>query len=313
MLALVTGAAGFIGSHLSEALLDRGWEVRGVDNFSDYYPRRFKEDNLAGLRRRGVFSLVETDLSAADPAPLLDGADAVFHLAAQAGVRKSWGRDFAIYVQSNMLATQRLLEACRERRLLRFVFASSSSIYGDSADLPLKESSLPQPVSPYGVTKAAGEHLCRLYHVNFGVPAVSLRFFTVYGPRQRPDMAFHRFLKAIDAGETFRVFGDGGQSRDFTYVGDIVAGALAALDGRPGEAYNLGGGHRLALRDVIAMMEDIAGRKARIVFEATAKGDVRHTAADMSKAAADLGYRPAGELAAGLRAELEWLRRIYGA
>ena len=312
MLALVTGAAGFIGSTLSERLLELGWRVRGVDSFSDYYPRWIKERNLTDLVGQDSFELIETDLETAPADDLLEGVGAVFHLAAQAGVRASWGEEFRIYTDTNILATQRLLEASRKRSLTRFVFASSSSVYGDALSLPTSEESGFAPVSPYGVSKLAGDQLCRLYFRNFDLPTVALRFFTVYGPRQRPDMAFHRFLKALILGETIRVFGDGSQSRDFTFVGDIVEGALAALEGRPGEAYNLGGNRPVKLREVIGMMERLTGRKARLELLPTAFGDVRHTAADISKAGRDLGYRPAFGLEEGLARELTWLKETFG-
>ena len=244
--ALVTGAAGFIGSHLVDRLLADGYEVVGVDSFEDYYPRPFKEANLVAARASERFTLVEQSLlelgrdatggataagaSAGDvegpPAldGLLAGVDCVFHLAAQAGVRASWGASFSIYTDNNVLATQFLLEACRRTDVPKVVYASSSSVYGDTDRLPMREDAVCLPVSPYGVTKLAGEHLCRLYHKNHGVPAVALRFFTVYGPRQRPDMAFHRFLRAMTEGRELNVFGAGDQTRDFTFVDDIVDG-----------------------------------------------------------------------------------------
>src|SRR5581483_9488384 len=215
---LVTGAAGFIGSNAADALVARGDRVRGVDSFLDYYPRDAKERNLAGLRKSARFEFVEADLVSADLRALLDGIDAVLHFAAQAGVRASWGKDFRIYADSNVLATQRLLEACTEGKR-RLVYSSSSSIYGDAPDLPTVETTLPRPISPYGVTKLAGEHLCRLYTQSFGLPTISLRYFTVYGPRQRPDMAFHRFIRAHLAGRPVTVYDDGDQTRDFTFVG----------------------------------------------------------------------------------------------
>jgi len=234
MRALVTGAAGFIGSTLAERLLRDGADVVGLDCFTDYYPRPLKEHNLAGLRDQPRFRLIESRIQDADLVGLLADRTHVFHLAAQAGVRRSWGRDFAIYTGNNIEATQRLLEACVGRPVERFVYASSSSVYGDSTILPAREDALPQPVSPYGVTKLAAEHLCGLYHVNYGVPAVSLRYFTVYGPRQRPDMAFHRFLRAIILDQPITLYGDGEQTRDFTYVHDVTAAAGRRHDGRPG-------------------------------------------------------------------------------
>src|SRR5215203_4210459 len=223
MKALVTGAAGFIGSHLVSALLDRGTEVVGLDCFTDYYARDIKEANLDVNRRRPRFTFVEARIQDADLATLLDDVSQVFHLAAQAGVRKSWGRDFRIYTDNNVDATQQLLEACLGRPLHRFVYASSSSLYGDNASIPMREDALPQPVSPYGVTKLAAEQLCHLYKVNHGVPTTALRYFTVYGPRQRPDMAFNRFIRASLDGQPISLYGDGEQTRDFTFVSDAVA------------------------------------------------------------------------------------------
>lgn len=311
MLALVTGAAGFIGSTLCRELLNRGWSVKGIDSFTDYYPRPMKEANLAGITDRRAFSFIEADLLEVDCRELVRDVGAVFHLAAQAGVRASWGTEFDHYCNTNILATQRLLEAAKEAGTERFVFASSSSVYGDSLALPTKEDAPLKPVSPYGVSKAAGDNLCRLYFRNFGLHTVALRYFTVYGPGQRPDMAFHRFLKAISLGEEIRLFGDGSQSRDFTYVDDIVAGTIGALEGRPGQAYNIGGDRNIVLSEVIEMMEDIIGREARINYLETAAGDVRHTSADIASAASDFGYRAATDLREGLTRELAWLKSVY--
>ncbi len=261
MKALVTGAAGFIGSNLSTALTDAGVDVVGLDAFTDYYSRRIKEQNVEPLRGRRSFTLVEAALQSADLPALLDGVTHVFHLAAQAGVRKSWGRDFTVYTSHNVDATQRLLEAVKDHPLARLVYASSSSVYGDAVSLPMREDAVPQPVSPYGVTKLAAEHLCGLYHTNYGVPAVSLRFFTVYGPGQRPDMGFHRFLRAAHLGEPIAIYGDGEQTRDFTYVGDVVAALLAAGNrGQPGGVYNIGGGSRVSINQVLASIETLVGR-----------------------------------------------------
>ncbi len=311
MRCVVTGAAGFIGSHLSRALLDRSWEVRGVDCFADFYPRQMKEANLADLRGREGFELMEEDLVTCDLGPVLEGADAVIHLAAQAGVRTSWGRDFKTYTDSNILATQRLLESCRHPWGGRFVFASSSSVYGETQDLPLGEEAPLLPLSPYGVSKLAAERLCRLYWKNFGVSTVSLRYFTVYGPGQRPDMSFHRFIKAMLTGETFRIFGTGEQSRDFTYVGDAVEVTINALTaGTPGTAYNVGGGNRVSLKEVVAIMARLTGAEPRIVYQEFEKGDMMHTMADASLAAEDLGYAPKVGIEEGLAAEVEWLRGV---
>ncbi|MBU6281229.1 NAD-dependent epimerase/dehydratase family protein [bacterium] len=308
MQVLVTGAAGFIGSNAVEALLARGDRVRGVDAFLDYYPRAVKERNLARARAHPSFEFVEADLVHAELEPLLEGVDAVLHFAAQAGVRASWGRDFRIYADVNVLGTQRLLEASTARRP-RFVYSSSSSIYGDAPDLPTVETTLPRPVSPYGVTKLAGEHLCRLYAQSAGVPTVSLRYFTVYGPRQRPDMAFHRFIRSHLEGRAVTVYDDGLQTRDFTYVGDAVAANLLALDrGAPGSVYNVGGGSRVSVNDVLAMIGELAGRPVEVRREERQRGDVRDTHASTDLARGELGWRPETTLRAGLAAEIEWLR-----
>jgi nucleoside-diphosphate-sugar epimerase len=309
MKAVVTGAAGFIGSHLTESLLADGREVVGVDAFVDYYPREVKERNLARARDHRSFRLVEGSVQGMDLAPVLDGASQVFHLAAQAGVRASWGRDFAVYTDNNVLATQRLLEASVASRVPRLVYASSSSVYGDAASLPLQEETACRPVSPYGVTKLAAEHLANLYHASMGVPVVSLRYFTVYGPRQRPDMAFHRFLEAARDGSPIRLFGDGRQTRDFTYIDDIVAATRAAADsGRPGGVYNVGGGERVALSDVIGRIERVTGRRLEVIREGAQKGDMRDTFADTSAARRDLGFRSTVALDDGLAREWEWIR-----
>jgi nucleoside-diphosphate-sugar epimerase len=306
---VVTGAAGFIGSHLTESLLADGHEVTGVDAFTDYYPRPTKERNLEKSRSHGKFRLVEGRLQDLDLRPLLDGVDRVFHLAAQAGVRASWGREFAHYTDHNVLATQRLLEAARAAEGPRVVYASSSSVYGDAPTLPLREDARCEPVSPYGVSKLAAEHLGVLYHRNFGLPVVSLRYFTVYGPRQRPDMAFHRFLKAARDAEPIHLYGDGGQTRDFTFVSDIVAATRAAADsGRPGSVYNVGGGERVVLSDVLRQIEGVTGRRLTIVRDEVQKGDMRDTFADTTAARRDLGFRSTVALAQGLEREWEWIR-----
>ena len=308
MKALVTGAAGFIGSHLCAALLDKGATIVAVDAFTDYYPRSVKERNLDENRRRSGFTFIETALQDADLPALLDGASHVFHLAAQAGVRKSWGRDFRTYTDNNVDATQKLLEACVGRPLHRFVHASSSSVYGDRAPIPMKEDALPQPVSPYGVTKMAAEQLGYLYHVNYGVPAVAMRYFTVYGPRQRPDMAFNRFIRAALDGKPITLYGDGEQTRDFTFVADAVAATIAAGErGVPGTAYNIGGGARVSMNQVLQIIERIHGRPLAITREAAQKGDMRDTYADTSLARRDLGVAPAVPLEDGIRAEYRWL------
>lgn len=312
MQFLVTGVAGFIGSQVAERLLELGYQVRGIDCFTDYYSRRLKELNLAACRDHAGFSFLEQDILEASPASLLEGVEVVIHLAAQAGVRRSWGANFQVYTHNNLLSTQRLLELAKEMGLKRLVYASSSSVYGDTRDLPMRETSVCWPVSPYGVSKLAAEHLCTLYHKNFGLDTVSLRYFTVYGPRQRPDMAFHRFIRAQIEGTGIRLYGDGGQSRDFTYVSDIVEATLAAAltPQAKGGIFNIGGGSRVSVNQVIAMLEEITGKQAPIERLAVAKGDVRDTEADTSRARSVLGFDPRFDLKKGLAAEVAWVRQM---
>ncbi len=308
MKALVTGAAGFIGSTLAEKLLDGGATVTGLDCFTDYYARRIKERNVSALGRRPQFDLVESTIQAADLPKLLDGVTHVFHLAAQAGVRKSWGQDFQVYTTNNVEATQVLLEACCHLPLDRFVYASSSSVYGDLVAIPMREDALPQPVSPYGVTKLAAEQLCYLYHVNYALPTVAMRYFTVYGPRQRPDMGFHRFLRAAADGLPIALYGDGEQTRDFTFVADAVAATLAGgLQGIPGHVYNIGGGSRVSINHVLELVGKVTGRPVTVRREPVQKGDMRDTYADTSRARRELGFAPSVSLEQGLEAEYRWL------
>lgn len=299
MRVLVTGAAGFIGSHLVGHLLDQGYTVTGVDSFTDYYDPARKRANVARFVGRPGFQLVEQDLLHAPLQALLHDVDVVFHLAAQPGVRKSWGEDFAVYVERNILATQRLLEAARDRPLRKFVAASSSSVYGDAEAYPTAETVLPRPVSPYGVTKLAAEHLCELYRTTCGVPTVSLRFFTVYGPGQRPDMAFSRIVGAAVRGTPFHLFGDGTQTRDFTYVDDVVTAMVqSAFSDWTGVA-NIGGGARTSMAEVLDLVRSLAGSLEVIRLPAQ-RGDVRHTGADTTMAAEAFGYAPSVSLAEGL-------------
>ncbi len=311
MKVVVTGAAGFIGSHLTESLLADGHEVVGVDAFVDYYPRVVKEANLRQARESfpARFAFLEGSLLDLDLAPVLAGTGQLFHLAAQAGVRASWGRDFALYTDHNVLATQRLLEAAVAAGVPRVVYASSSSVYGDAPSLPLREDAPCRPLSPYGVTKLAAENLGFLYERSYGLPVVSLRYFTVYGPRQRPDMAFHRFMKAAREGVAIEVFGDGRQTRDFTFVDDIVRATRAAADqGRPGCVYNVGGGERIALNDVIDLIREVTGRPLEVRRQGAQKGDMRDTFADTSAARRDLAFRSTVSLRQGLAREWDWIK-----
>jgi nucleoside-diphosphate-sugar epimerase len=312
--SVVTGAAGFIGSHLCERLLREGHRVIGVDAFTEYYPRPVKEANLAALRTHPAFRLVEVDLARERLQPVVAEADVIFHQAGQPGVRASWGKDFDVYVEHNIRATQRLLEAAKgSSRLQRLVFASSSSVYGQAQDLPLREETVPRPYSPYGVTKLAAEHLCALYHANHGVPTVALRYFTVYGPRQRPDMGFHRFIEAALEDRPIVLYGDGEQTRDFTYVADAVEANWLALGPEAvGQVFNIGGGSRSSVNQVLAALEEILGRPVRRERRPPQPGDVRHTWADTTRARSVLGFAPRVALREGLARQVEWLRRSSG-
>jgi len=299
MAFLVTGCAGFIGSSTALELLRRGYRVRGIDRFSDYYSRALKEKNITTLKDFGQFKFIEDDLVSVDLGELLEGIDVVIHDAAQAGVRSSWGKSFDTYIKDNIVSTQRLLEAVKEKKIVKFVYASSSSVYGDVKRLPMNEDMKVSPVSPYGVTKLDAENLVMLYNKNYGVPGIALRYFTVFGPRQRPDMAFHKFIKAILKGEPIEIYGepieiygDGSQTRDFTYISDIVeANITAALSNVEGEVFNIGGGKRIKLNEVRKIMEKIIGIKAKLYFINPQKGDVQDTYADISKAKELLDYR----------------------
>jgi nucleoside-diphosphate-sugar epimerase len=298
MKAIVTGAAGFIGSHLSASLLDHGDEVVGIDCFTDYYSPRRKEANVAALVDRDGFVLNRLDLLSAPLDSLFESADVIYHLAGQPGVRASWGPEFVPYVKRNVLATQRVLEAARDASVWKVVYASSSSVYGNAESYPTVETLRPQPVSPYGVTKLAAEHLCELYRYD-GLPTVSLRFFTVYGPGQRPDMAFSRLVDCAMTGQPFLLYGDGEQSRDFTFVDDIVnAVRLSALSPWTGVA-NIGGGSRTTMNRVIDLVSGLA-RSVDVVRLPAQRGDVRHTSADTTVAREAFGYAPTVPLEEGL-------------
>lgn len=309
MKAVVTGAGGFIGSHLSERLLADGHEVVGIDSFTDYYPRARKEQNLEAARSHRNFSFEELDLVDGNIAGVLEGADFVYHLAGQPGVRPSWGDQFDRYARDNLIATQRLLENLKGSRIKRLVFAGSSSVYGDAEAFPTRESALPRPISPYGVTKLAAEHLTHLYTRNFGIPAVSVRYFTVYGPRQRPDMAFARFMQALADGEPIEVFGDGEQTREFTFVSDAVEGTVkAATSDVVGMVFNLGGGSRVTVNKVLATLEEISKLDLRREYLPAAPGDPRHTGASINLARERLGWEPRVSLREGLTKQWEWFQ-----
>jgi UDP-glucuronate 4-epimerase len=297
MRYLVTGAAGFIGSHLSEALGARGHDHVGVDCFTDYYDVALKEENARDLDVRRL-DLAEDELD-------LDGIDGVFHLAGQPGVR-SFGTDFDHYVRRNILASKRVFEASA-RAGVRVVFASSSSVYGDAERYPTSEDAVPQPISPYGITKLACEQLARAYGKGFGLNAVVLRYFTFYGPRQRPDMAFTRIVAALARGGAFELYGDGLQSRAFTYVGDGVEATVEAMEHAPaGSLYNVGGGTEATMRDAIATLEAIAGRTLELVERPATAGDVRRTSPDTTRIERDLGWTASTSLTNGLTAQWEW-------
>ncbi|KAA0079109.1 NAD-dependent epimerase/dehydratase family protein [Mycolicibacterium sp. P9-64] len=311
MTVLVTGVAGFIGSTLAERLVSDGHEVIGIDNFSDYYDREIKESNISRLADVSDFTLLEGDLNKADLPALLDRVEIVYHQAGQPGVRKSWGTDFADYVDANVCATQRLLEAVRRSApgLTRFVYASSSSVYGDAERYPTLESDRPQPRSPYGVTKLAAEHLVNLYAANFGIPAISLRYFTVYGPKQRPDMAFNRFIALARRGRPLPVHGDGSQIREFTYVDDIVEANVRAGDASvaPGTVVNLSGGASTSVNDVLELLEKIHGEPLQLDRGEPALGDVFRTGGSTERATALLGWEPRVGIEDGLAREYDWL------
>jgi nucleoside-diphosphate-sugar epimerase len=313
MKCLVTGAAGFVGSHLAERLLREQHEVIGIDCFVPYYPRWIKEKNLEGLRSHPQFHFIEANLLDVDLTDLLaQGIECVFHQAAQAGVRASWGKEFSEYTSLNILGTQRLLEAAKPLALRKFVYASSSSIYGDVTTLPMREDALPKPLSPYGVSKLSAEHLCYLYWKNYDVPTISLRYFTVYGPRQRPDMAFHHFFHLLLEDRPIPIYGDGEQTRDFTFIDDIVeANVLASQAAVVGEALNIGGGTTVTLNEAIDVCEAVSGKRAKLDIQPVEKGDVRQTLADGSRARQHLGYQPKVGLREGLAAEWQWVRQLY--
>ena len=307
---LVTGAAGFIGSHLTEALLAKGHEVVGVDAFIPYYPRPIKEKNLETARRHPRFYFHELDLRSGELAPLVEGCDVIFHEAAMAGLMKSWS-EFELYASCNMIATKRLLEAARDAKVPQLIHISTSSVYGREATGP--ETSTLTPFSPYGITKVAAENLCRAFEANFGVPVTILRYFSVYGPRQRPDMAYNILIRNLIQGESFTMFGDGEQTRSNTFVADCVNATILAYEKRSvslGQVFNVGGGEIVTLNQVIRMLEEITGKKANIQRKPPRPGDQKHTAAHIEKISRLLGYRPTMRVLDGLKAQTEWQKGL---
>ena len=309
MRALVTGAAGFVGSHLVEALVARGDTVVGVDSFTPYYDVGQKRANAAAIAGPTV-EVVDADLRVVAIEPLLDGIDVVFHQSGQPGVRLSWSSGFHEYVEQNVFVTQRLLEAVHTAGARRFVYASSSSVYGNQPRYPTQEQDLPAPFSPYGVTKLAAEHLCGVYAANWGLPTIALRYFTVFGPRQRPDMSIHRLCESALGGGAFPLYGDGLQVREFTYVDDIVAGNLAAAtaDIAPGTTVNLAGGAEISVADLIVLVGEVAGAPVAVETQPAEPGDSRRNGGAIDRARDLLGWEPHVSLRAGIEAQLAWHR-----
>jgi UDP-glucose 4-epimerase len=314
MKCLVTGAAGFVGSNLSGRLLADGHHVIGVDSFTNYYDVSLKRRNMEKVLGKSGFTLIEADLNTMALDQLVDEVEVVFHQAGQPGVRMSWGQEFDEYIYANIRVTQRLLEAFKASTVLRrFIYASSSSVYGDAERYPTMEEDNPKPVSPYGVTKLAAEHLCTLYARNFGIPTVSLRYFTVYGPGQRPDMAFTKFIRAAVRGESITIYGDGSQIRDFTYIGDVVEANIAAATGNPapGRVYNVAGGTSTSMKEVLGTLGEIAG-EFHVEYVDRMAGDVMRTGGSTARIQEELGWRAEVALRDGLVNQLEWVRNERG-
>ena len=308
MKTLITGCAGFIGSHLTERLLKSGCEVIGIDSFSNYYDRELKEKNLVVSLDNDKFTFIEKDLLEMDEYP---DVDFVYHMAAQAGVRDSWGDNFSSYTSNNIEVTWKLLEFYKDLDIKKFVYSSSSSVYGD-VELPMNEKSRLKPVSPYGVTKLAAENLCYLYWKNYNIPTISLRYFTVYGPRQRPDMAINKFFRSILNGDEIIVYGDGEQRRDFTFVDDAVnAISMSAQSRVVGDVFNVGGGSTISVNRLINEIVEITGKKARIRYIAKQKGDVTNTEASLEKIESILGWKPKISIKAGLKKYMEWYKNNF--
>jgi nucleoside-diphosphate-sugar epimerase len=312
MKILITGVAGFIGSNLGKKLLESNHEVIGIDCFTDYYSHEIKEKNISNLFNYDAFKFYDKDLYLFPIEDICDGVDCIFHLAAQPGVRLSWGNNFDVYVRNNIIVTQKILESIKNHKIKKFIFASSSSVYGNVDKLPISENTATRPNSPYGVTKLDGENLCHLYYKNYGIPVTILRYFSVFGPGQRPDMGFHNFITSIIKEKEIIIYGSGNQTRDFTYIDDVVNANISTLDSdKDGEIINIGGGNRISINDTIKLLQDIIGMKAKIKYVETAKGDVEHTRADISKASRLLGYYPKIGVEEGLKKQYECIKNNY--
>jgi len=308
MNSLVTGCAGFIGSNLTDWLLEEGHKVIGIDCFTDYYKKSIKRSNISKALENPNFNLIEENLLDMDEYPEVDY---VFHMAAQAGVRSSWGQKFQTYTKNNIDATQKLLEFYKNHKLKKFIYSSSSSVYGDSG-FPMNKNSLLKPVSPYGVTKLAAENLCYLYWKNYGIPTISLRYFTVYGPRQRPDMAINKFVKAIANNEKIIVYGNGEQTRDFTFVDDVIRAIILAKNSEiEGKVFNVGGGSRISVNNLIKELEIVFGHKSQVEYLDGQKGDVIDTLADLGTIKEALGWHPKIDIHTGLVKYIEYYKKIH--
>ena len=308
--ALITGVAGFIGSSLAEKLLKDNFKVIGIDSFTNYYSPHIKEKNIENCLKHPNFSLIHQDLDTLDLSASVEKAEYFFHLSAQPGVRASWGKEFATYVKNNISVTQKILESLKNNTTLKkFIFASSSSVYGNQSSKMNEETSLTRPVSPYGVTKLAAENLANLYFKNYGVPTISLRYFTVYGPKQRPDMAFTRFFYSIIKEQKLTIFGNGEQTRDFTYVDDVVKATInAATSDHVGEILNIGAGSVFSLMQITEFMKEITEQKLEINFKKEQKGDVKHTSADISKSEKLINYKSSTDIKYGLTQQYEYIK-----
>jgi len=306
MRALITGCAGFIGSNLTDYLLNKKYEVIGIDCFTDYYAKKIKENNISNALKNENFKFIEKDILEMEEYP---DVDYVFHTAAQAGVRSSWGGNFHLYTKNNIEATQKLLEFYKDQTIKKFVYSSSSSVYGDS-ELPMNEKRLLKPISPYGVSKLAAEHLCYLYWKNYNVPTVSLRYFTVYGPRQRPDMAINKFVKSILTDDKIVVYGTGEQTRDFTYIDDVINAIIAsAKSDLKGDALNVAGGSIISVNNLIKEIEYVSGRTARVKYIEKQKGDVKNTCADLNKINGLINWKPEIKIHDGLKNYIKWYKQ----